>query len=58
MLSELHKTKGQVMPEYLLATAAIVFFLWFPDTRPGFVNEFISALVEAYQKQSQAISMP
>jgi hypothetical protein len=58
MTNKLRTAKGQVMPEYLLVTAAIVFFLWYPDTRPAFVNEFISALVDAYQKQSQAISMP
>lgn len=51
-------TRGQVMPEYLVVTAALVFFLLYPDTRPAMVDEFLQALSDTYQKQSQAISLP
>lgn len=50
--------RGQVMPEYLVVTAALVFFLLYPDTRPAMADEFLQALNDTYQKQSQAISMP
>lgn len=49
---------GQVMPEYLVVTAAVVFFLLYPDTRPAMVDEFMQALTTAYQRYSYAISMP
>lgn len=52
------RIKGQVMPEYLVVTAAIVFFLLYPNTRPAMVDEFMQALTDAYQKHSYAISMP
>lgn len=49
---------GQAMIDYLVVTAALVFFLLYPATQPAWVAEMIDVFVLAYRNYALSVSVP
>jgi hypothetical protein len=58
MLLKNKYSMGQAMIDYLVVTAALVFFLLYPTTQPAWVAEMVDAFVLAYRNYAMSVSLP